>query len=483
MATRSNKSRGPRPSQSGAASKSKQKKNRKGKLAINVDSSLFSGSLLYEKRGAPAALGTRMKFTDQTRKSVSGGELIIGTSALGPVPPNATVESFEINAGLMDLFPQLAPIANTYSEYTFRKLHFRYVPSVGSITQGRLTFVFNRNVQSSPPSSFTAAASYAGTTAVNVWEDMVFMAEVSEKKYVRNAPYPPNADPKTFDAGRFTFLLENVVPVDPQFDMGMILIDYEVFLSNRVLAPPIGAEVLLPRFITNPGGATMTAANGFFADYFQQPVLNPMMTVQMGADGAYLGIPPGMWFLTFTGEAVNNTDPGTSLNWQFESNGGSSGPSATYVEQVGSPLTVGGGYIDTETFFTCNVLIYVPEMPIGDLSQSEYSVFFHWSNDFVADWVPGSTVTLQHVLTRLPPSAVGLFETPPFDVESAGPIHRRIRHAKATKLTKKLFIPTLPASSSFNKKGTEQIVRNDVKLEPENCSKGCLCRYDGDGGS
>lgn len=478
MAKRSNnKSTAASVSRPTLSSQRNNMKKKKGKLAVNIDSSLFSGSLLYEKRAAPSAIGTRMKFTAQTRKSVSGGEIFIGTSALGPVPPTNSMESWEINAGLVDLFPQLAPEANLFSEYTFRKLHFRYVPSVGSQTQGRLVFTFNRNVQSAPPTSFTQAASFEGTLACNVWEDMVFMAEVGEKKYVRNAHYPSGSDPKTYDAGLFTMLLENIVNSDPNFEMGMILIDYEVFCSNRVLSPPLGAEIMLPRVLIPVSSNVASTIPEMIEFYFSQPVSNPLMSTQFveGESTIYLGIPPGLWWLSFNGAAVPGSyaaiAPDSELNWDI--GGGGNAGNGAYAEQVGSPLCVQGGFIDEDNYFQCNALIYVPDAATGDLSNSPNAVALTWDSSIIAGYTSGTTsCSLQHILTRLPMSAMSLFENPPIPPPpSAGPQMRRMRHRKARLSRKRVFKPMLPSSSSSS--SYQEHDRDVVKLDPTIKEWGC----------
>lgn len=414
-----------------------------------------------------------MKFTSQATRSVSGGQVFTGTSVLGPVPPRNSVESWEINAGLIDIFPQLAPEANLYTEYTFKRLIFRYIPSVGATTQGRLVFVFNRNVQSTPPISFTQAASYEGTTACNVWEEMVFSAQVGEKKFVRNAAYPAGSDPKTYDAGRFTVLLENAVDSDPTFEMGMLLIDYEVYCSNRQLSPPLGAEILLPQALIPVHGISTDLLQGIMTTYFQLPVLNPIMQVQLdtgvGAT-AYLGIPPGLWWLTFTGRAIDGSSAMSSnLNWTIVGNG-----DGAYAEQIGSPTTVTGGFIDQDEYFEFNALIFIPEAATGDLEQSPNSVYLEWSANMIAGWVSGTpSIALQHTLLRMPDSAFTLFESPPITIETAGPQMRRHRirygalHRKREK-PKPLDV--------FGKEHDRDVVKLGLGKLPSGCDRTCKCK-------
>jgi len=413
--------------QNNAQNKKKKRGARKGKLSISnvgFKSPLFSGqvgNLTYEKQMAPASMGTKMRFSAPSTTSVAGGEIITGTSVLGELQAIAGTAFWEINPGLPDIFPQVAPTASLFSEYRFRKLCFRYVPSVGSNEQGRVIFVANRNVLDAPPTNFTEAASFEGATAVNVWEDMLFNATNPEWKFIRSSAYPEGTDPKTYDACRFTAITENFTSEDSP--KGTIIMDYAVELRNRILTQPSTTELIAPAITCLPWSADDVTP---LYEVFRAPSYNPIFSVtppNLVSQSFSMQIPTGLWLLLFR-LAVNDDYTGSPLD--------SVGPQidgvgSAIAQRIGNPSWLQSFTLDTNaSLIECTFLLYTPvsaTVPDGDGSFTVYQVA--GTSNIWEDIPTATDGQVNMIFMRLPLSAAALADPPLPVLVNAGPIRRR----------------------------------------------------------
>jgi hypothetical protein len=393
------------------------------KFQAEIKSSLFSGSMSYEKVRAPSAVASRMKFSQPKARSTVGGELVPGSSVVCNLVNYDSTTSFELNPGLGDIFPQAAPLARLYSEYRFLSLRFRYMPSVGSNTPGRIVLVMNKDVLSPAPNSFTEAASFAGAVASNVWDTgLTFLAEVGEWKFVRTQAPPANTDQKTYDTGLFSILLENLVTDQPS--AGTIIADYIIEYRNRVLGPPPSCEMTSAIGATTRNSATV----GYFN--FLQNTINPIMTTLPDSTDIdntlmFLGVPAGYWTLTFSS---NLYDAVTSTDFTPFSLNTAGNPIVIY--RYGTAPTVIPQWFGAENMTkqgSVSWLIYVPNTPTGDLFSSLDSLELTVTNE-VTWGANGADISM--MLCRCPEFDPLTGEFPPQPLRRKQHFHRRAPRVK-----------------------------------------------------
>lgn len=266
----------------------------------------LKGQFAYSKQNAPAAIGLSGTVRAPVTRSTSGGEVTCGSSLMFMAPTEDCSMSFDIQPGLSNIFPQLAPKARLFSKYRFKKLQFRWITRCGTGTPGQVTLAFNPDVQMAPPINFTEATSYEGTAFGAVWTNTVVLhARPGPPLFIRTGPVPAEGDPKTFDMGKLTVLLDDLPTTLPP--TGFIQCDYEVEFTDRVLIPPSGCE-FIPTFTSTDGNA-----NDFWTTHLSDstlPVVNPMVEfVSIPDDGLYMGLPAGYWLVVANYSAA--TVPGS----------------------------------------------------------------------------------------------------------------------------------------------------------------------------
>jgi hypothetical protein len=289
------------------------RRGRKGKFTASASYEGFGlkGQFALSKQSAPAAIGVSGVVRAPVTRSVAGGEAISGSSLMFMAPTTDCSVSFDIQPGLSNLFPQLAPTARLFSKYRFRNLEFVWVTRCGSGTPGQVTMAFNPDVQTAPPLNFTEATSYEGTAFGAVWNTRVVMRPRAQQQlYVRTGPIPAGADPKTFDMGKLTLLLDDL-PTDLP-PTGFLQCNYDVEFTDRVLIPPSGCEIM-PEYKQDP----VTGSRNFFQDFFTlAPVINPLAMIYMDPDQpdnagvGWIGLPAGYWVWSFSYSA----DAGIATN-------------------------------------------------------------------------------------------------------------------------------------------------------------------------
>lgn len=387
----------------------------------------FDAQLEYSKVAAPASSGTRMRFGGQTSRSVGGGEQVCGTSVICSVPNVDGTYTFQVNPGLAGLMPQAAPAASLFSQYRFDKLSLRYVPTVPSTTGGRIVIVFNNNVLSEPPLSFTAAASYDNAVGFNVWDVGVRM-ECADNlwRFVRNGPVPDGADAKTYDAGLLSVLVENVATEFPA--LGDIVCDYVISFQDRILQPPIGCEII-PK--------TLVAASNWF-DFVEQPAYNPMAQLQYIEDvnTVFLGLEAGYWLIQMFA-VPNATDVAgwiaedSELPLDLETNGVSVvtiGMKNLMGENAGADVTV-AGWLDavpaTAGMSLTTWTAYVPSSATGDLYNDENAFIINRNTSWPNWATQPAGVYLSFMFCRLTPTIAVALDLPGSTVMAPRPMLRQ----------------------------------------------------------
>jgi hypothetical protein len=138
-----------------------------------------------------------------------------------------------INPGLGFLFPWLHNVAVNFEKYRFRRLRFRYVPAVSTITSGTVALAVDPDASDDLPTSIPAMLSFQNACAVNTWMGCDINTQSSalaEVRYIRSGSVA-DTDVKLYDLGNFLYGTTTTVTNSPG-DLGYMFVDYEVDLIN-----------------------------------------------------------------------------------------------------------------------------------------------------------------------------------------------------------------------------------------------------------
>lgn len=140
------------------------------------------------------------------------------------------VVTHAVNPGLDKLFRWLAPIANNYEFYTFKKLRFIYKPMVGTATAGAVMMAFDFDSADGSPASKQSMMSYKGAVQGPVFQQLVIDASSAnlhsfvKQRFTRGGVVPSGKDVKTYDVANL-FVSASGQPLD---SAGSLYVDYVV---------------------------------------------------------------------------------------------------------------------------------------------------------------------------------------------------------------------------------------------------------------
>jgi hypothetical protein len=272
---------------------------------------------------------------------------IQGTSAF-------TTTQFAMNPGLASVFPWLAPIANQFETYKFRRLAILYKPRCATTQTGEVGIAVDYDAADQAPINSVVAEDYQGTVSESPWKDLAYVANPAnlgkEKNYyMRNGPLALNLDIKTYDtANVFVFTENNQVAL-----AGYVYVQYDVELMTPQVSPfgfvvpALGGAISTSTGTpANPLGTISNAAAG---------TIIPALTVDGGglvhltAPGTYLVI------ADYTGNTITGMTPTTSQ--------GSSTISGTKTIINGAATAVLTVFFITTT--VANASFYVPATAVS----------------------------------------------------------------------------------------------------------------------
>jgi hypothetical protein len=167
----------------------------------------------------------------------------IGDIVSSATPGAFSLFSYTVNPGLFNLFPYGATIANSFAQYQFVRLAFRYVPTSGTSTGNAdpalgtvaARFLYDPT-ESVDDSYFMMQSQHGAHTSVT---SMPFTykcgvgSAASRVQKVRVGSVPTGQDPRMFDLGIFE-IATNGVP-SASSNLGQLFVDYEVRLMKPVL--------------------------------------------------------------------------------------------------------------------------------------------------------------------------------------------------------------------------------------------------------
>lgn len=211
---------------------------------------------------APASVGQRQTIKKpRTRTSKSGNYCVSHSELVDSIIGNNDFvnSSFTINPGVQSVFPWLSQIAPNYESYKFKKLHFRYVPSVGSQQSGTMYMAPEFNNNDLPPTDESQLASYDDCVTGSVWTNHVYRCSaqnLNKRKsyFVRSGSLPSNADVDLYDVG---YLNITALDCGSTLKVGKLWVDYDVeFMTPQSAQPGVG-RALSAKFTAN-GEVAMT---------------------------------------------------------------------------------------------------------------------------------------------------------------------------------------------------------------------------------
>lgn len=141
-----------------------------------------------------------------------------------------------IQPGLVDNFPWLSQIAQSFEQYRFKKLKYIYRNRCTTTTNGAIYMAVQYDPSDPEFASIDDIMDYAGARSEVVWRDwsydaMLKRGSILSKYFVRTDSLPSGLDPQTFDMGLFT-----ICAVSTSGSAGVItgdlLVEYEVEFMN-----------------------------------------------------------------------------------------------------------------------------------------------------------------------------------------------------------------------------------------------------------
>jgi hypothetical protein len=139
-----------------------------------------------------------------------------------------------LNPGLVNSFPWLSGVANSFEKYRFTKLIYLWISSCATTEAGRVQMVPSYNVQNDAPNTKVEAAQFAGTSEDNPWKDCSMRWDIKRLnsdmpwRYVRSTEIA--ADKKTYDAGEL-FLTVSGSAGTGTLSLGDLWCEYELELT------------------------------------------------------------------------------------------------------------------------------------------------------------------------------------------------------------------------------------------------------------
>jgi hypothetical protein len=170
------------------------------------------------------------------------------------------------------MFKWLAPIANQFESYTFKKLCFEYETAASTDTAGSVMMAVDYDARDSAPTTKVDMMSYWGAIRSAAWREFCNVSDkpdlqkMATKRYVRNGPAPTDTDIKTYDVGNLILATSGITPsagcglwqtgwkVGDPFPVGELYVDYVVELETPHVAvtlppPPPSAMQAPPAFV------------------------------------------------------------------------------------------------------------------------------------------------------------------------------------------------------------------------------------------
>jgi hypothetical protein len=139
--------------------------------------------------------------------------------------------TYKLNPGLSGTFPWLAPIAEQWQQYAFRKLCFRYVTRCSTATTGSVILSPEYDPNDPSPPSETTASNTQDAVEDAAWREIICVLDpqamhpLGPRKMIRNGNVV--GDLNNYDVGRFSVCTTGMADTS---GVGKLWVDYVVDL-------------------------------------------------------------------------------------------------------------------------------------------------------------------------------------------------------------------------------------------------------------
>lgn len=282
---------------------------------------------------APVALGTatvvrnpRIVHAKNGSVSVSHCELIGDVN--GSV--GLSVSKYDINAGLLAMFPWLSNMASNYESYRFKRLRFRYSPACSTAQKGYVYLTTEFDPSDPVPDDEKQLAAFQGCVYGSVWTPHMYNCTPKNlhkrsSYYVRIGSLSAGADLGLYDTG---YLVVATTGNADNSLIGKLWVEYDVELSTPQLNSPAVGRALSALFSGADDFATVPVKTG-----------NAPLTASVAANALTLtASQPYQGLLTFSiagnGITAISTAGSTAALSQFSTIVNAGGTSAIYSANV-----------------------------------------------------------------------------------------------------------------------------------------------------
>ena len=161
-----------------------------------------------------------------------------------PTTLKFTVQRFQVQPGLSQLFAWLADQAINYQEYRLRSLRFKFESAQTASIAGKVMYAFSPDAADPLPLNKQEMLEYGIKGKCDVWQEFVMPVPTNEalgaKRYIRSGTLAANLDIKTYDIGALFVASAGIVAASA--NLGELYVEYEVELITPVVQSLAAAQ-------------------------------------------------------------------------------------------------------------------------------------------------------------------------------------------------------------------------------------------------
>lgn len=181
-----------------------------------------------------------------------------------------TLSDFPCNPGIEATFPWLSDVANSWEQYRFHSLRFRYITRASTATRGSIILAPEYDALDAPPTDEYQLTAYYGSVEDAPWKNILVKFDVDgmhplgPRKFIRNSTQPLLGDLKTYDVGVLYIGSLDAIAGDEGFVGGKLWVEYDVELFVPQKNAPLRAGPAEPRLTVGFTGADRVITPGSF---------------------------------------------------------------------------------------------------------------------------------------------------------------------------------------------------------------------------
>jgi len=170
------------------------------------------------------------------------------------------IVTINVNPGI-SAFSWLAPVANSFEQYVFKKLKYEYVSAAATSERGRVSLSFQFDPTADAPTTRTDHFSIVPNVEEAPWEDIVLNVPCTNTlKYLRQGSITAGTL-NTYDVGKLNIM--SAMNADSTTQLGEIFVTYVVELHNPQFNKAAAGETRATSpSSTNPFGTGSSVVSG-----------------------------------------------------------------------------------------------------------------------------------------------------------------------------------------------------------------------------